>query len=495
MLFSLTGLWLGLTACQTAPQPKTSTDTNKSVEVESQSSSTGNSVEDSSNQIVSKSGVYSFTLDNGLKILVKPDHRSPVAVSQIWYKVGGSYEHDGVTGVSHALEHMMFKGTKKLKPGEFSEIIAENGGSENAFTGKDYTAYFQRISSDRLELCLEHEADRMRNLQLNEAEFKKEIEVIKEERRMRTDDKPTSLTYERFNAAAFINSSYQQPIIGWMEDLDSMQLSDLSEWYKTWYAPNNATLVVSGDVDPQQIKTWAEKYFGVLERSTIVPPKPRREVEQMGERRITVKLPAKVPYLVMGYKVPVLKTLIQQGKDDSDIYALEVLAGVLDGGNSSRLSQRLIREKEIATSAGAGYDPYARQQTLFLFNGSPREGHTVDELEAALKEQIIIIQQEMPTEHELNRVKAQVMASSVYEKDSVFYQAMQLGTLETVGVGWQKKDDYLKKIQQVTAEQVQAVAKKYLQDDNLTVAVLDPQPIDMSKPKASHRVSGGRHAR
>ena len=439
-------------------------------------------------QSVSDSGVHTFMLDNGMKILVQPDHRSPVAVSQIWYKVGGSYEYPGVTGVSHALEHMMFKGTKNLKPGEFSDIIAANGGSENAFTGKDYTAYFQRISSDRLELCLQHEADRMRHLQLNEAEFKKEIEVIKEERRTRTDDKPTSLTYERFNAAAFINSSYQQPIIGWMNDLDNMQLKDLSSWYATWYAPNNATLIVAGDVDPQQIFTWAKKYFGVLKPSIIEPPKPRKEVKQMGERRISVKAPAKVPYLLMGYKVPVLKN----ADDATEIYALEVLAGVLDGGNSSRLSQQLIRKSEIATSVGAGYDAYARQQTLFLFDGAPRDGHSVAELEQAIKKQIERIQKNAPSEDELDRVKAQVMASSVYEKDSVFYQAMQLGTLETVGLGWQKKDEYLEKINQVTAKQVQAVAKKYLQDDRLTVAILDPQKIDVNK-RPKHKVSGGRH--
>lgn len=468
----LSSLLLGLSACQSNPD--------KSLPVKLENS-------------VSESGVYSYMLENGLKVLVKPDHRSPVAVSQVWYKVGGSYEYSGVTGVSHALEHMMFKGTKKLKAGEFSEIIAANGGSENAFTGKDYTAYFQRISSDRLELCLQNEADRMRNLQLNETEFKKEIEVIKEERRSRTDDNPSSLTYERFNAAAFINSSYQQPIIGWMEDLDSMQLADLSQWYQTWYAPNNATLVVAGDVDPQQVYQWAKKYFGPLQPSKITPPKPRREVEQMGERRITVKLPAKVPYLLMGYKVPVLKNI--KAEDENDIYALEVLAGVLDGGNSSRLNRRLVREEEIAASAGAGYDPYSRQQTLFLFDGSPRKGHTVKELELAIKKQIIAIQNKAPEQSELDRVKAQVMASSVYEKDSVFYQAMQLGTLETVGVGWQKKDEYLTRVQQVTAEQVQAVAKKYLIDDSLTVAVLEPQPINMAGQKMPAAAVGGSHAR
>ncbi len=435
----------------------------------------------------SESGVYTYQLDNGLKILVQPDHRSPVVVSQIWYKVGGSYEYPGVTGVSHALEHMMFKGTKNLKPGEFSEIIAANGGSENAFTGKDYTAYFQRIASDRLELCLKHEADRMRHLQLEESEFKKEIEVIKEERRTRTDDSPTSLTYEQFNAAAYLNSSYQQPIIGWMDDLHNMQLKDLSNWYQTWYAPNNATLVVAGDVQPEQVYMWAKKYFGPLKPSQIEPPKPRKEVQQIGERRITVKAPASVPYLLMGYKVPVLNTV----EEEWEVYALEVLAGVLDGGNSSRLSRHLVRQSEIATSVGAGYDPYARQQTLFLFDGTPRDGHSVQELEAAIIKQIENIKRTAPSKEELSRVKAQVMAASVYEKDSVFYQAMQLGTLETVGLGWQKKDQYLDKIRQVTAQQVQLVAKKYLNSNGLTVAVLDPQPIKNGQPRKP--VAGGRH--
>ncbi len=482
LMFVISSSLLALSACQPRPDADASVSA-RAADTSAQSSTP------SSTRMTSESGVYSYTLDNGMKILVQPDHRSPVVVSQVWYKVGGSYEYAGVTGVSHALEHMMFKGTKRLKPGEFSEIIAANGGSENAFTGKDYTAYFQRIASDRLELCLENEADRMRNLQLNDEEFKKEIEVIKEERRSRTDDSPTSFTYERFNAAAFINSSYQQPIIGWMEDLDSMQLEDLSEWYKTWYAPNNATLVVAGDVDPQQVLQWAKKYFGPLKPSHIESLKPRREVAQKGERRITVKVPAKVPYLLMGYKVPVLKT----AKDEWEIYALEVLAGVLDGGNGSRLSQQLVRKDEIASSAGAGYDLYARQQTLFLFNGVPRDGHSTVELEQAIKKQIKKIQNKAPSEQELSRVKAQVMAASVYEKDSVFYQAMQMGTLETVGLSWQKKNDYLKKVQQVSAEQVQAVARKYLVEDSLTVAILDPQPIDSAARRKS--AAGGRHGR
>ncbi len=421
--------------------------------------------------------IHSYQLDNGMKILVQEDHRSPVVVSQVWYRVGGSYEHDGITGVSHVLEHMMFKGTKNYGPGEFSEIIAANGGSENAFTGKDYTAYFQRIASDRLELCLKMEADRMRNLVLDEAEFRKEVEVVKEERRMRTEDNPTALTYEHFNATAFLNSSYRNPIIGWMQDLDSMQLSDLARWYQTWYAPNNAILIVSGDVKGDEVYRLAKKYFGPIEPSVLTELKPRTEVPQQGERRIKVKAPAQVPYLMMGYKTPVLKT----AEAPWEAYALEVLAGVLDGGNSSRISRNLIRKQEIAVQAGAGYDLYARQEALFMLDGSPANGHSIDQLEQALVAEVEAIKQTPPSADEMDRVKAQVMAAAVYEQDSTFYQAMQLGILETTGLGWQRKDEYLKQIQSVTPEQVQAVAKKYLIPERLTVAVLDPLPLD-NKP-------------
>ena len=433
--------------------------------------------------------VSSRILANGMKILVKENHRSPVVVSQVWYKVGGSYEHQGITGVSHALEHMMFKGTHDRKPGEFSEIIAANGGSENAFTGRDYTAYFQRIASDRLEICLQLESDRMRNLVIEEAEFKKEIEVIKEERRMRTDDNPTSLTYERFNAVAFLNSSYHQPIIGWMEDLNTMTVENLRDWYKTWYAPNNATLMVSGDVKAEQVFELAEKYFSDLKPSIIPEVKSRIEVAQKGERRIIVKAPAKVPYLLMGYKVPSLKTAL----DVNEAYALEVLAGVLDGGSSSRLTSSLLRQQEIASSAGAGYELYGRQAGLFMLDGTTTKKANMQQLEQALIKELEKIKNEAPSEQEMQRVKAQVMAAAVYQQDSSFYQAMQLGILETVGLGWQLKAEYINKIQQVTAQQVQAVAKKYLTADKLTVAILQPLPI---KDRAVSKYSGAvRHGR
>ena len=434
-------------------------------------------------------GIQSMVLKNGMKVIVQENHRAPVLVTQVWYKVGGSYEHDGITGVSHVLEHMMFKGTEDTPAGKFSEIIAAHGGRENAFTSKDYTAYFQRISNDHLELCLSLEADRMRNLLLDEDDFLKEIEVVKEERRLRTDDKPTALTYERFNAVAFVNNPYRKPIIGWMEDLDTMKIEDLREWYQTWYAPNNATLVVVGDVRATQVFSLAKDYFGPLNPAEIPRLKPRREVQQYGIKRVQVKAPARVPFLVMGYKVPVLNT--SDNKDD--IYALELLSGLLDGGNSSRFSKNLVRGSQIATSVSAGYSIYALHDSLFTISAIPSDGISMDDMEAAIIAQIKAIQDELPTEDELDRVKAQVVASSVFEQDSSFYQAMKIGIMETVGLGWQTKDEYVDRINAVTAEQVQQVARKYFVEDHLTVAELIPQSTEV-KSAAKNVTTGENHA-
>ncbi len=420
-----------------------------------------------------KSNVHEYELSNGLKLLVKEDHRAPVVVSQVWYKVGGSSEYSGITGVSHVLEHMMFKGTEKIKPGDFSKIIKENGGRDNAFTGKDYTAYFQLLEKSRLEVSFKMEADRMRNLILPEKEFSKEIEVVKEERRMRTDDKPRSLTYEQFNSTAYDNNPYKNPIIGWMNDLDNMNVADLRQWYEMWYTPNNATVVVAGDVNADEVYELAKKHFGPIARHEVATLKPRQERKQLGPRRVVVRTPAQVPYLLMGYKVPVLRTV----KEDWEPYALEVLAGVLSGSGSSRLPKILVREKQIVVNADVGYNMHAKYDEMFLFDATPAQGKSVKQAEQAILEQIEELKKNTVSDAELDRIKAQVIASDVYEKDSVFYQAMILGTLETVGLNWKMADDYLDKIKLVTAEQVQQVAQKYLIDDQLTVAVLEPQSM------------------
>ena len=432
------------------------------------------------------SEVHEFKMANGMKVLVKEDHRAPIVVSQVWYKVGSSYEHSGITGVSHVLEHMMFKGTKKYPSGEFSRIIAENGGRENAFTGKDFTAYFQQLEKSRLKVSFEMEADRMRNLTLPEKEFKKELAVVMEERRMRTEDKATALTSEQFYATAYTNNPYHQPIIGWMNDLENLQVEDLRAWYEKFYAPNNATLVVVGDVNAGEVFELAKKYFADLKPSTIASTKPRLDAEQKGERRITVKAPARLPYMLMGYKVPSYKT----AKEDWEPYALDVLAFVLSGGSSSRFSKSLVRKQQIAVSADTGYGIFSRLDELFLIDGTPAAGYSVKQLEEAINKEIDKVKTELVSEQELERIKAQTIAEKVYEKDSVFYQAMQIGMLETVGLDWKLNEVYTKRIRQVTAEQIRKVAIKYLVKDTLTVAVLDPQPLTAKKHRS---VTTGRH--
>jgi zinc protease len=422
--------------------------------------------------------VHEYHLDNGLKLIVKEDHRAPVMVSQVWYKVGSSYEHDGITGLSHVLEHMMFKGTAAHPAGEFSQIISENGGQENAFTSRDYTAYFQTMETGRLPVSFELESDRMRNLSLPGDEFKKEVQVVMEERRMRTDDNPQSLTYEQFNATAYASSPYRIPTIGWMGDLKTMAVEDLRNWYRKWYAPNNAVLVVVGDVDPNDVFRLAKKYFGPLKPSDIAPLKPRLEIAQHGPKHIVVERPAKLPYLIMGYKAPVVLT----AEHDWEPYALEVLASILDGGDSARLASQLVRGSAVAASASASYDAFDRKETLFLFSGTPANGHSVADLQNALLAQIKELQATPVSTEELERVKAQMRADKVFEQDSIFYQAMQIGMLETVGLSWKDADQYLPRIEAVSAEQVQAVAKKYLVEDQLTVAELSPQPIDPTHP-------------
>ncbi|MEZ5448267.1 MAG: pitrilysin family protein [Thiolinea sp.] len=417
---------------------------------------------------------------------MKQDTRAPIAVVQLWYKVGSSYEHSGITGVSHVLEHMMFKGTEKHPTGEFNRIIGENGAQDNAFTSTDYTAYYQVLAADRIEVAMELESDRMRGLTLPPAEFKKEVNVVKEERRWRTEDKPNALTREQFMATAFLNNPYGNPVIGWMTDLDNMQVEDLRGWYQRWYAPNNATLVVVGDVEPEKVHELAKKYYGGIQPSDIDAPKPRQETAQRGLREITVKAPAEVAYIMMGYKTPALVDLMGSERE-WEPYALEVLGSILDGGSSSRMSRELIRGKEIAAAAGAWYNGYGRLPNLFTLIGMPAKDVELEVVKAALQEQVERLKTEPVTEQELARVKAQVIAGEVFELDDVQQQATLLGSLESVGLGYTLMDEYVQRILAVTPEQIQQVAQKYFVEDQLTIAELDPQPIDPNKPAFAPR--------
>ena len=417
--------------------------------------------------------VFEKTLANGLKVIVKEDHRAPVVVQEVWYRVGSMDERSGVTGVAHALEHMMFKGTKSVPPGEFSSRIAAAGGRENAFTSSDYTAYFQQMHKSKLPLAMKLEADRMRNLAITDAEFAKEIKVVMEERRMRTDDEPHALMSEKLMAVAYQEHPYQRPVIGWMSDLLTLSAADARDWYKTWYSPNNATLIVAGDVKASEVFALAQRYYGSIPAHKLPLRKNYEEPPQSGIKRIVVKAPAELPYLVMAYHAPVLREPQQDWKP----YALEVLTGILDGNESARLKKSLVREQRIANDMGVGYDSASRGPAIFTLEGTPAEGKSAADLEAGLRAQIAQLVEDGVSEAELRRVKAQVTASEVYKLDSVFYQAMQIGQMESVGLGYKTIPVMLQKLQAVTAQQVQDVARELFQDDNLSVAVLDPQPI------------------
>jgi zinc protease len=426
------------------------------------------------------SQVHEYQLKNGLKLLVKEDHRAPIVVSQVWYKVGSSYEPKGITGISHALEHMMFRGSEHYGPGEFSRIIADNGGEQNAFTSYDYTAYYELLSADKLPIAFQLEADRMRHLLLRPQDYKNEIQVVMEERRMRTDDNPQALTYERFMAQANINNPpYYHAPIGWMPDLQKMKVEDLRAWYQRWYAPNNAIVVVVGDVNPEKVYQWANEYFGKLQPTQLPAQTPAPKITDTPTHTLTVQAPAKLPWLVMGYNTPVLKTT----EKPTDIYALLVLSGILAQGDSARLERDLVRDQRIAASVDAGYDPYARLNNVLTLSGTPAEGHTVQELYAALQAQVKKLQDSLVTPQELERVKAQVIANKVFQEDSIAYQANEMGSLMAVGLPWQEADNYVKKIQAVTPEQIQAVARQYLTPQRLTVAILKPLPMKANTPQ------------
>jgi len=434
-----------------------------------------------------QNAVQERKLANGLRVIVKEDHRAPTVVHMVWYRAGSIDEVSGTSGVAHVLEHMMFKGTRKVKSGEFSRLIAAAGGRENAFTNRDYTAYFQQVPKAALPLMLELEADRMSSLRVTADEFSREIKVVMEERRLRTDDQPHALVSEALNAEAFFAHPYRRPVIGWMNDLEHMSYLDARNWYARWYVPNNAFVIVVGDVKVEEVFAMAQKYYGRIRAASLPPRKPQLEPEQRGVRRVVVKAPAELPYLLMGWKCPVLRDV------DHDIqpYALEVLAGVLDGNESARLNQSLVRNSRIASEVGASYDATARGPGMCYLEGTPSQGRNAAELEAGLRAELARLVQDGVAEEELARVKAQVVASQVFKRDSMFGQAMEIGQFETAGLSHQDIDRVLARIKAVTAEQVRAAANEFFVDDTLTVVVLDPQPLNQAKPRPAP--PGARH--
>ena len=414
---------------------------------------------------------HEFQLDNGLDVLVREDHRAPVITVMVWFKAGSIDEAPYETGLAHVLEHMMFKGSKRLDAGEFSRTVARFGGSDNAFTSYDFTAYFQQYEASRLPLALELEAERLKNLKIDDESFRRELQVVMEERRQRTDDKPTALAWEKFQAVARPGTGYAHPIIGWRDQLAQLQPQQARDWYDRFYVPGNATLVIAGDVTPEQVRPLVEKFFADLPRGET-PPRPETTLNPPpGERRMTMRLPVRVPALYMSYNVPSLTTADHQ----DDFYALTMLGGVLDGGTSARMESNLVRGQRLAAGLGAGYDGLQRGNGTFTITATPNPAVSLDQLEAAIKAEIEKIAEQPPSEAEMDRVRAGVLAEQIYQRDSVMGQAMELGTLSVLGLDWRLAGQFDDNLEAVTPEQVQQAARKWLVAERSAVAHVIPE--------------------
>src|SRR6058998_2408727 len=426
---------------------------------------------------VQASTVRESILANGMKVLLVEVPKAPVVTVQIWYRVGSRNEVMGRAGLSHMLEHMMFKGTAKYPKGTFSRTIRKNGGNDNAFTSQDFTAYFENLAGDRVELALELEADRMQGLLLDEKEFQLEREVVKEERRLRVEDVPTAYLVEQMDAQAFMVHPYHWPVIGWFNDLDAMTREDLKVYYDKYYVPNNATLVIVGAVKAETALPLIKKYFEGIPKGSLPQPPSIVEPEQKGERRIVVKRETQLPFIYFGYKVPNFKS--------PDVHALAVLENILSTGKSARLYDALVYRKKLALQVGAGYNELAADPELFTFYAMVKPGVKIADVEKAVLAEIERLKKEPPTEKELQKAKNQVEAHYLFEQDSVFRQAMLLGTAETVGAGWQYIAVYVDKLRGVTKEDIQRVARHYLNEDTRTVGILIPLPSKSDGAPAS----------
>lgn len=411
--------------------------------------------------------------ENGLKVFIAEDHKAPLAIFQIWYRVGARNEVSGKTGLSHVLEHMMFKGTETYGPKVISQTVRKNGGVDNAFTSKDYTAYFQILPADRIGLSLRFESDRMRNLLLNEEEFQAERAVVKEERRWRSEDDPQSALYELVLAAAYNVHPYGRPVIGWMSDLGNLTLDDLATHYQAFYAPDNAVLIVAGDVYPDTLLPEIEKYFAALPAASKQEAARRtayisQEPPQRGMRRVTLKKEAQLPYVLMAYRVPALP--------DSDAYALEVLAEILSGGKSSRLYSDMVYERKLALDVSASYSITMVDPFLFMLDATATPGNAIEDVEAALRGHLQRLKEEPPTDFELQKAKNGLESQHVMGLDSIYVQAMIIGVSEITGSNI--KDSYVAGIRSVTSEDVRRAAQKYFHEDGATIGTLIPLPLN-----------------
>lgn len=414
---------------------------------------------------------HEFQLDNGLDVLIREDHRAPVITVMVWFKAGSIDEAPYETGLAHVLEHMMFKGSKRLDAGEFSRTVARFGGSDNAFTSHDFTAYFQQYEASRLPLALELEAERLKNLEIKDEAFHRELQVVMEERRQRTDDKPTALAWEKFQAVARAGTGYAHPIIGWRDQLAQLQPEQARNWYRRFYVPGNATLVIAGDVTLEQARPLVKRFFADWAEGDT-PPRPETTLNPPpGERRMTLRLPVRVPALYMSYNVPSLST----AGYEKAFYALTMLGGVLDGGISARMESNLVRGQRLAAGLGAGYNGMQRGNGTFTITATPNPDVSLDELETAIRAEIAKIAEKPPSAAEMDRVRAGVLASQVYQRDSVMGQAMELGTLSVLGLDWRLARQFDENLEAVTPEQVQQAARDWLVADRSAVAHVIPE--------------------
>ncbi len=424
---------------------------------------------------------HEFMLSNGLKVLVREDHRAPVATFQLWYKIGSSYEHNGNTGLSHFLEHMMFQGTKTHPQGQFADIITAHGGELNAFTSYDFTGYYESLPADQIEIAFQLEADRMRNIDFTRESFERERQVVIEERRLRTDDVPQQLAYERIQGMVFLTNPYRHPVVGWAADIKHAPFESAFEWYNRWYHPNNATLIVVGDVEPKAILTLAKKYFEPIPQSSITPVFTTPEPASLGEKRMDINVNVALPELLISVNVP----SYAQPDTQEDAVVLALISQILDGGLSARFEAKLVREQNLANQIGTSYMPFMRLSTTFEINAVPHQDVTLDVLEQAIWQEMIALTITPVTDAELTRAKMQFKASDIFGRDDISDQASYIGTLESIGLSYKDKDVFLKAIEDVDAQQILIVAKRYFTRDNLTVARLIPASSMEKKHDAS----------
>lgn len=420
-----------------------------------------------------KDTVYETVLGNGLKVILLENHKAPLVTFQVWYRVGSRNEAWGKTGLSHMLEHMMFKGTTRVSAKEFSRILEENGGNNNAFTSTDFTAYFENIYAEKVDIPIMLESDRMQNLLLREEDFRTELQVVMEERRLRTEDNPEASLAENMEATAFQIQPYHWPVIGCMVDLQGFTIEDVKAYHAIYYSPSNAFLVVAGDFDRKRVLASIDAAFGSIPSGKAPDQVRNLDEPQRGERRIVVEKEALLPSIIMGYHVPNLKN------DDS--YALEVVEGILSAGKSSRLYRGLVRERQIALNVDADHALLSKDPHLFTISVDPLPGKGMEEVEKAIDQEVDRLGKEPVDAQELEKVKNQLEASFIYGQDSIFSQAMLLAQYEIAG-DWRLADDYVPKIRNVSAQDVMRAVARYLSPENRTVAILKAIPPTKETP-------------